>query len=243
MELSTTNIQQIVKFFNTRLDNKDYNHISIEEITRCIHTKQLKIKPKEKQTKLIIKPKPKEKQTKLIIKPKPKEKQTKLIIKPKTKEKQTKLIIKPKTSPKNKLKIKPKLPDPSEFNNNYRYFMKVCSILNLPVYKYETTLWTGPSIIIHSFDNFNNKIRNNFKIDTYIDTLSEYKIAIYPSKNVRDDDIIYNNVYKTEIETEKFEYKTRGTVLYIDKQTTDMLESLNDMEKNYYIDKLIKLKN
>jgi len=230
MELSTTNIQQIVKFFNTRLDNKDYNHISIEEITRCIHTKQLKIKPKEKQTKLIIKPKPKEKQTKLIIKPKPK-------------EKQTKLIIKPKTSPKNKLKIKPKLPDPSEFNNNYRYFMKVCSILNLPVYKYETTLWTGPSIIIHSFDNFNNKIRNNFKIDTYIDTLSEYKIAIYPSKNVRDDDIIYNNVYKTEIETEKFEYKTRGTVLYIDKQTTDMLESLNDMEKNYYIDKLTKLKN
>ena len=192
MELSTTNIQQIVKFFNTRLDNKDYKHISIEEITRCIHTKRLKIKPKEKQTKLII---------------------------------------------------KPKLPDPSEFNNNYRYFMKVCSILNLPVYKYETTLWSGPSIIIHSFDNFNNKIRNNFKIDTYLDTLSEYKIAIYPSKNVRDDDIIYNNVYKTEIESEKFEYNTQGTVLYIDKQTIDMLESLNDMEKNYYIDKLIKLKN
>jgi len=218
MELSTTNIQQIVKFFNTRLDNKDYKHISIEEITRCIHTKRLKIKPKEKQTKLIIKPNPKEKQTKLIIKPNPKEKQTKLI-------------------------IKPKLPDPSEFNNNYRYFMKVCSILNLPVYKYETTLWSGPSIIIHSFDNFNNKIRNNFKIDTYLDTLSEYKIAIYPSKNVRDDDIIYNNVYKTEIESEKFEYNTQGTVLYIDKQTIDMLESLNDMEKNYYIDKLIKLKN
>jgi hypothetical protein len=231
--MSNTTIQQIVTFFNTRLDNQDYNHVSIEEIKRCAQVKRLKIKPNPKET-----------QTKLIIKPKPKETQTKLIIKPKPKEKQTKLIIKPKTpSPKIKLKIKPKLPDPSEFNNEYRYFIEVCSILKLPVYKYETTLWSGPSIIIHSFDNFNNKIRNNFKIDTHLDTLSEYKIAIYPSKNIRDNDITYNNIYKTEIESEKFEYKTRGTTLYIDKQTRDMLESLNELEKNYYIDKLINLKN
>jgi len=231
MPLSDITIQKIVTLFNTRLDNQDYSHVSSEEIKSCVQVKRLKIKPK---------PKPKETQTKLINKPK--ETQTKLIIKPK--ETQTKLIIKPKKpSPKIKLKIKPKLPDPSEFNNDYRYFIEVCSILNLPVYKYETTLWSGPSIIIHSFDNFNNKIRNNFKIDTHLDTLSEYKIAIYPSKNIRDNDITYSNIYKTEIESEKFEYKTHGTTLYIDKQTRDMLESLNDMEKNYYIDKLINLKN
>ena len=249
----------ILLSFNTRLEKQDYTPVTLndlEEIVESIKTKKRESKPK-KPKKLIIKhnsngelpfkpktpePEPKKltiKPKKLTIKPK------KLTIKPK------KLIIKPKklsskssnegsTSSLNKTDEDDNFPVPEDFENEYKYFIAICSLINQKVYKFETTMWDGPAIIIHLFDNFNNKIKNKFKINTVVDTLSNSKIAIYPSKNTFDETIVYEDTYMNEIETEKFEYKIRGKTIYIDVETRQTLDGLNELERCFYIEQMLK---
>ena len=159
--------------------------------------------------------------------------------------------IKNKSKPKKKLKIINRNEptkntnniNPSDFDNEYHYFIKICSFLKLPYYKYNTTLWCGPAIIIHLFENYNNKIRNLFKIDTEIDILSNYQtkkapttIAIHPSKNIIDRSIPYKNIYKQDMgQKELVEIYCRNKLFRVDKQTYNMLESLNTLEREYVI--------
>ena len=220
LAINITCIHDIVSFCNGKLDRGDSSYITYNDIEMIINKhkpKKLKIKQKNIETSL-HKHKPK----KLKIKPKD--------IDPK--------IYKHK--PK-KLKIKPK--DPDEFENEYQYFIKLCSILNLPFYKYSTILWDGPAIIVPSWKNRNNNILKHIKIGIEKDILPDNHIAIHPSNYIRDDSITYRNIYYPEIELlepleplELTEWHHDGRLFYLDKKTNSVYETLNKLfigERNY----------
>ena len=150
-----------------------------------------------------------------------------------------KLKIKPKENDPiinkpNRLKIKKKKdPDPGDFDDEYQYFIQICSILKKPYYLYKTTLWSGPALIIPIAENTDNKIKDRFKINTSIDILPYSMIAIYPFTTIKDDRISYKNIYKPEptklTQIELTEWKHEQGIFYIDKTTNYVYDTLNKL--------------
>lgn len=141
----------------------------------------------------------------------------------------------------NRLKIKKKKdPDPGDFDNEYQYFIKLCSILKKTHHQYTTTCWCGPAIIIPKSENNDNKIKDRFKINIEIDMLPYSQIAIHPSKNISDDRISYNHIYKPEptkkTQIELTEWTHENQIFYIDKNTNYVYDTLNKLyigERNF----------
>ena len=212
--INNTCIQDIVSFFNIKLDRGDSSYITYNDIEMIINKhKPKKLKIKQRDIEPIVH-KPKHKPKKLKIKQRD--------IEP--------IVHKPKHKPK-KLKIKQK--DPVEFKNEYQYFIKLCSILNLPFYKYSTILWDGPAIIVPSWKNRNNNILKHIKIRIEKDILTDNHIAIHPYNYIRDDSITYRNIYNSEIEAleplELTEWHHDGRLFYLDKKTNSVYETLNKL--------------
>lgn len=143
-----------------------------------------------------------------------------------------------------KITIKKKFPEPSQFDNEYEYFIKISELLKFKYYKYDTLQWEGPCIIIYKNDNKYEKIqkiKQKFKIETNIDYTSNDNIILYPKKFVKTNKIEYTNFFNkkktiNENKIELTEWKHDNMIFYLDVKT-DNVYSYNDklyIGKRYY---------
>jgi hypothetical protein len=100
-----------------------------------------------------------------------------------------------KNNKNNKIIIKKKYMQPSDFNNNYEYFIYMCNKLKQDYYRYKTNLWDGPAMIIKENTDLCKKLKNKINIDLNFDILINKCMAVYPSKYCSPNCISYTKEY------------------------------------------------
>ena len=100
-----------------------------------------------------------------------------------------------KNNKNNKIIIKKKYMQPSDFNNNYEYFIYMCNKLKQDYYRYKTNLWDGPAMIIKENTDLCKKLKNKINIDLNFDILINKCMAVYPSKYCSPNCVSYTKEY------------------------------------------------
>ena len=150
---------------------------------------------------------------------------------------------------KKKYKIRINLRDPSEFQDEYEYFVHVANEFNLKIYHYESTcFWKGPAIIMKQKRQKQLNIIEKMRIDVSVDILDEDNqiIAIYPQTHCKNDTIKYEYFYKKNEEPiELVEWIFNEMKFHLDKTTNIVYEYDTDIPigKKVYRDDQFTLEN